>query len=228
MTNKSRLIKGRPLSVGNGLTVYFKIKENYFSTSFKASHSGVTELVVEVGNLKNAQWSTVRKMAPNRISGLKNAIGHNVSTRLTQISLEMESMNSSNLELIKNMVSNRSDDNDLTLEEVLADAETLDSTINIETIETESGKRSATTTRSIKHMSQLPFMDIIIIGVADDFSQLDMYDGEKKFEANALYKMELKDIKILQETGGFAVGEGYSDSVLQGIACSNVQHWEKI
>lgn len=228
----SRAIKGNSLSVGNGISCFMRINKEYISTDEKVPaeyrNNGIT---IDLGTLSDVMYKTERDISPSYVSGNRNPIDFNKGKRLTTGRLVFSVFDQDTLQFVMKEISTGTNTTDKGLAAYLEKG----SFFSI-------GKTSAdlagngttddnaqTVEGEIKYLDQLPPVDIIITGMADDVKKLTI-DGETapKMYRNCQYKLELNGVKLLNDNFAVVAGQALQDQVINIMIVGGIKPWQKV
>lgn len=227
----SRDFIGNSVSVGTGIKVYFRIKSEYLYDTKKKANSTV-DSVFEVGLLNDIIVETNRDVAPQFVAGSRSAISYCSGKRLTSGKVSFAVFEKDFISyFVKTytLSSNRFNLKNLSEFNSNQFGTDYDST---EIKKTENFLKDA----DIKYLDQLPPVDIIVVGRGDLIDSMKKSSDVKNeifaindgFKMNAFFKMELKNVRFLNDSFGISAGSALGDQVLDFIVCGEKLPWKEV
>ena len=212
----SRDFIGNSVSVGTGIKAYFRINGTYLK-------DGKTS-VFEVGLLNDLIVETNRDVAPQFVAGNRSAISYCSGKRLTSGKVSFAVFEKDFIgyfiDAYKDKINTFSDFNS--------------NQFGFEYTDDESKKESSFLIPSdVNYLDQLPPVDIIMVGRGDKINSLavdgnDVFKISADFKINAFFKMELKNVRFLNDSFGISAGSSWGDQVLDFIVCGEKLPWREV
>ena len=215
----SRDFIGNSVSVGTGIKAYFRINGTYLK-------DGKTS-VFEAGLLNDLMVETNRDVAPQFVAGNRSAISYCSGKRLTSgkasFAVFEKDFIGYLIETYRGKIKTLSDFN----------SNQFGFEYNSEESKKEENFLTELEAKDIKYLDQLPPVDIIIVGRGDKINSLavdgnDVFKISADFKMNAFFKMELKNVRFLNDSFGISAGSVLLDQVLDFIVCGEKLPWREV
>lgn len=243
-----RIFLGNSVSVGTGIKVYFFMKKDYLYANtlpVKNNLNGTAidnlssttnpGLAIEVGIVNDIMFETSRDVAPQFISGNKNAVSYSSGKRLTSGKISFSIFNRDFIDFfINDYLKNRD------LKNLVKDSIFDTNRFGTETDISDSYIQEA----SIEYLDQLPPVDIVLVGSGDSVSSMfssisdksgsnsttagSLFQIDENFKLDAIFSMRLNNVKFLNDSFGITAGSPLSDQVLDFIVCGSKEPWKEV
>lgn len=227
-------IKGNSLSIGNGISCFIQISPEHINKEADIPDEIKTNgIMIDIGTISNVLYSVQRDVSPNYIAGNRNAVGINKGKRLSTGRIIFSTFDQDSLYYILNEVVTKYGTSQSTggIKSMLEkgtyfqyNLSTDKKSIDVGTGTTATADQDA---QEIRFLDELPPVNIIFTGIADDVARVFAkdYEDKRKFRRNVRYKMELNGVKFLGDSFGIAAGSPLSDQVVDIMILGNIKPW---
>ena len=217
----SRDFIGNSVSVGTGIKAYFRINGTYLK-------DGKTS-VFEVGLLNDLIVETNRDVAPQFVAGNRSAISYCSGKRLTSGKVSFAVFEK---DFIGYFVSTYVSKVDGTKIKTFDDFNSNQFGYEYDASQSKD-KKNFLIPSDVKYLDQLPPVDIILVGRGDLINSLalsgnDVFQIGSNFKMNAFFKMELENVRFLNDSFGISAGSVLIDQVLDFIVCGKKTPWKEV
>ena len=229
---------GNSVSVGTGIKVFFYIDPQYLNGT-------TTGMAFEVGIMNDIMFETNRDVAPQFISGDRNAISYCSGKRLTSGKISFSVIERDFIDFFVNEFLKGD-----AVKDLLTNA---DFNTNRFGVETDVNKPSSflNLNSEIKYLDQLPPVDIVLVGSAEIVNSMSNvnsfslandpanYGNNSTSEVREIFKigdnfrmdatlfMKLENVKFLNDSFGISAGSALKDQVLDFIVCGQRHPWKE-
>lgn len=232
----ARNIKGNSLSIGNGISCFLQIPAEYIDQTANIPDEVKTNgIMIDVGTVSDVMYSVQRDASPNYIAGNRNAVGINKGKRLASGRMIFSTFDQDSLYYILNEVVVKYGEKDESngIKSMLEKGTYFIYNLSNDkkTIEVGAGDTATAdqTSEVINFLDELPPVNIIFTGIADDVARVFAKDkeNERKFRRNVKYKMELKGVKFLNDSFGISAGAPLADQVVDIMILGGIDPWSE-
>ena len=232
--SNSRDFIGNSVSVGTGIKAYFRIKSDYLqvvsgSGGSLASAPASSASVFEVGLLNDIMVETNRDVAPQFVAGSRSAISYCSGKRLTSGKVSFAVFEKDFISyFVSTYVSKGSGTKIKTFDDFNSNQFGYEYDSAASKVD-----ENFLTPSDVKYLDQLPPVDIILVGRGDLINSLalsgnDVFQIGDNFKMNAFFKMELENVRFLNDSFGISAGSALGDQVLDFIVCGKKKPWEEV
>lgn len=221
----ARNFLGNSISVGNGIKAYFYIKPEYLNAS-TANSTLQNGLAFEVGIINDLMCETNRDVAPQFISGNKNAVSYSSGKRLTSGKISFSILDRDFIDYFINDFLKQDK-----LKGIIKDTAFDTNRFGTET----NGASTFVVEKDIEYLDQMPPVDIILIGsaevinsMASNTSDREIFQIGDNFSFDAYFTMKLENVRFLNDGFGITAASPLKDQVLDFIVCGKRIPWYQI